>query len=321
MQKFYCLKSRDPSFRYRRYQAPGIRYKYPDGGWILLPEVDDYTLEEITPPCPMPHELNYGRQNISIDSKGNCTPTTVYMFPPKTGWEGHTNAPFRDLLIVNSAFNYTRLFPDPYAIKGFSTIWCSRWTSAYQVYVTDNTGTQRLILNASGFGLVIASFQVRPEYQKDCPPAKCKFTAFKKGAIVYEETRDICPEVERIVCNLQENYHTLLIKKEPDTEVVEVCDFTRDNDGSGNESRYPLPHNELNVYVLKNIQNSQGEYTDYRFVAKLASHEDCPPPIYEPLCTKKCPNNTCPVRCLSHVCCYNDKGVSIDKILLSEYNG
>lgn len=38
-------------------------------------------------------------------------------------------------------------------------------------------------------------------------------------------------------------------------------------------------------------------------------------------CGESCPENTCPVECLDHICCYSNEGSPIKEILLIDYDG
>jgi hypothetical protein len=169
------------------------------------------------------------------------------------------------------------------------------------------------------------------------PPTQCQFKVFKNGQIVHQETRAVCPTVEKIPCSLVGVPKTIEIKKTPYLDRVDLVNKSV-------EQIYLPPSNTpvlevkdlapqcLNVYLtyilapplLTSAIPSPG-FNPYQFIAQICSAPGCPPPEYQVTCDscgcESCPGDTCPVECNGVICCYNDYGTSVKEIPLANYCG
>lgn len=170
-------------------------------------------------------------------------------------------------------------------------------------------------------------------------PAPCPFvfTVTKNGAIVHQQTRAVCPEVEKIPCRLNEQVKTVEIAKIPYLERVEVIDWAYDvlvTPVGGYVYRNPIPSHCLNVYkngtavIIPPVLAAPANYLDgdfYGFIAQICSAPGCLPPQYQVLCEgcecQSCPDGTHPLICDDIVCCYGDDGKVVLEISKSDYCG
>jgi hypothetical protein len=337
MSNWYCIPSGCAEVVYQEYEPPKIRWRYGSEPWQEIIGADDYSLTQIESSCPgQPHELNYGRQNV-VFSGESCSPTNVTVFTPVRNWQGHTNAPFSNLRISAPSQGFEIIYPDPLTAPPLTKYWCSDQNFRTYFYVTDNTGTEKLLVSTAARGFAFINFGVRPDFVQNCPPSQCEFKVFKNGQIVHQETRAICPEVEKLPCRLSDLVKTIEIKKLPYLERVEVVPYQY--------STYrlpgvpapivqadPIPSQCLNIYnnaIYVVPPSGQGIYPDAipfdSFVAQICSASGCLPPEYQVICDcnncESCPGDTCPIECDGRICCYNDYGVSIKEIPLSNYCG
>jgi hypothetical protein len=200
-------------------------------------------------------------------------------------------------------------------------------------YVTDNTGTERLLVNTSGRGFAFIKFGVDPSYVQNCSPNQCQFKVFKNGQTIYNETRSTCPEVQKISCTLSEQNKAVKVNKLPYLERVEVVPYAYLNFGL-NVFQAAIPSNCLNIYnnlttTIIPLFNgfptpSNSSQANYNFVDQICSYPGCPPPQFDVICDcqcQSCPGDTCPIECGDHICCYNDYGVSVQTIPKANYCG
>lgn len=168
-------------------------------------------------------------------------------------------------------------------------------------------------------------------------PTTCTFEVFKKGQVIYTETRSVCPEVEKIPCHLNPQSKQIEIDKFPYLERVEVIPWGYENLGA-NVYRRNIPSNCLNIYknttptiiplpggIPTPSNSSIDQDFNYGFVTQICSYPGCPPPEYDVLCDscgcESCPDGTCAIECHGHICCYNNDGVSVKEIPLADYCG
>ena len=186
----------------------------------------------------------------------------------------------------------------------------------------------------------IIATPVENDYPLECRNSivnQCEFKVFKNGQIVHQETRAVCPEVEKIPCKLSDVRHSIEIKKLPYLEKVEVVPYAY--------SAYKLPGVPapivqadqipaecLNIYnnaIYVIPPSGQGIYPNGTpfdsFITQICSAPGCLPPEYQVICDcnncQSCPDGTCPIECNNHICCYNDYGVSVAQIPKSNYCG
>lgn len=167
---------------------------------------------------------------------------------------------------------------------------------------------------------------------------ECQFRiteTFDDGStkIRHQETRDICPTVQQFDCELGD-VKTITIKLDSfealfasdgsnfDNPLVEFFDINSEivNYFSGN------PDNCLLIWAVKRqfVDNAfhTGEIPVIRQIVQICSAPGCPSPQFNHQCfsdCEECPDNTCPVECGDHICCYDDNGKSIKEIPIENY--
>ena len=88
-----------------------------------------------------------------------------------------------------------------------------------------------------------------------------------------------------------------------------------------------IPRHCWNIYMVTYPLNIAGIITtdDVELVMQICT--DDPGTFERPIlevtcdCGESCPENTCPVECTDHVCCYSSDGISLKEIPLTNYNG
>jgi hypothetical protein len=165
----------------------------------------------------------------------------------------------------------------------------------------------------------------------------CRFKIFRQGVEVRQEVRATCPEVQVIPCSLDPTgIKSFKITKDRFISRVDVTNksvtqvFLPPSNTPVFEIK-DLPPECLNVYVASvvappfvasNLPSPGFELWDFK--AQICSMVGCPPPTYEVLCEdccESCPDGTCALECDGKICCYNDYGLSVREIELTNYCG
>lgn len=154
----------------------------------------------------------------------------------------------------------------------------------------------------------------------------CTLSIYKDEEIVYQETRNVCPEVERInnTCSSDNP-----IYKQVRTAPLGFIATSRREVNNRGESIGAIPDECRNIYnvgVTVSLSNIQTPVKDtglnYQLVGQYCSSVGCEPPTVkeEGKCCESCPNGTCPVTCNDHVCCYDQTtGNAVLEIPLENY--
>lgn len=160
----------------------------------------------------------------------------------------------------------------------------------------------------------------------------CKLTIALNGQTVHEETRDTCPDVEKLPCRLSEKRKEIKILKKPWVEGIEVINFARGisilRNGLPISFSSEIPKHCLNIYntnVSGSIIPLPNIYLEFDHIDQICSVPACPPPEYQVICDcdcRECPPNTCAVACDGYICCYDTStGFSVESIPSAEYCG
>ncbi len=221
----------------------------------------------------------------------------------------------------SNAMRISRDFP-------FQTAFVSLGSSSYLHFNTD-------------FLTAIDQIDIQLNRSDGLPDNCCTLKVFKDEEIVYQETRDICPQAEVLPCRLNPIRKVIRINKIPYLERVEVIDWAYQNYlGLLNPNDYGLlvvrqdiPPECLNVYknptttsiplpgVGVGISNTGQEAYDH--IEQVCSPIGCPPPEYQVICDcdcRECPPETCPVECTGQICCYDKStGIAVESIPIAEY--
>ena len=177
---------------------------------------------------------------------------------------------------------------------------------------------------------VITSIERKDGLPDNC--GKCLFVVTKEGQTVYQETRAICPEVEKLPCRLNDERKEVKIEKFAYLERAEVVPYFYQNFGLG-VFQAKIPDECLCIYknTLETIipqfygfpTPTNTVQNVYGYITQICSAPGCPPPEYQVLCDcndcENCPPDTCAVNCDGNICCYDNSGVSIKEIAVADY--
>ncbi|WP_036488034.1 hypothetical protein [Myxosarcina sp. GI1] len=321
MGNFHCIPESCGKVVYREYLPPVIRWKYPNEDWQEI-EGDDYAIEQEKGKCPTAYILKW---------RFRASPTRDWIIY-QTG-DSSFYPPFEDLQFI---------FDDRSGgiVTGFPLLSASYPKSRgnglwYFKYSWRENGTskrtfaqqfQSSLFQLEGTSEFI-SFERLDGELDNC--GNCIFTVYKNEQIVYQETRDVCPKVEKIDSRLSDVYKEVRVDKLSYLEGIEVVNYAKDILAVTNNFKSDIPSWCLNIYSTS-LQPSiipleAIKYLDARYIAQICSPPTLPPPSYEVICNcdscESCPDGTCPVECGGKICCYNDLGVSIKEIPLSNYCG
>ncbi len=300
----YCRIDDCARVAYQEYLPAVVRWRYPEEDWQEIQGADNYSIESVPPAflggqcpgtayyCTIEFFNNHeGRWKVASTNSG----FNLVMYQPVTGYEFE---------LLGGGYN-----PPRYYILG---VGASQTGAIVKHYFRFN-GTSQITLNGQGnltrTANALRNFKVifQSNNQEDTgtcgnPPDKCTFTIVNKGQIVHTETRNICPEVEKLSARLSPIQKQFEVKKQFDLETIEI-------------NQNSIPANCWNIY-LKSGDSST-------FVSQICSSAGNLPPVYQVICgcdrPESCPPNTCPVKCGNKVCCYGTNGVSVKSIDLSSY--
>jgi hypothetical protein len=310
MGNWHCISSSCATVHYREYLGGKIRWRYGSEAWQEIVG-DDYTIV-----------------TKFSDFKGGQCPEERYQAYCSIG----------NQRLVGTQLNGKITSIECYKFPG--NFYLNR---TYYIRLTNHLGQQ------SSFSLITANYEgnfskeLIPLYKlpgcKDEDLKECTFKVFKNGQVVYTETRAVCPEVQKIPCQLSTIEKQIEIEKIPYLDRVEVVDYAYDvrlsllvdssNYGFLVEKK-PIPSQCLNIYnnsitstIPTNVANTPENL--YLQIAQICSAPGCPPPEYQVICDcnncESCPDGTCVVECEGQICCYGSDGVSVKSIALENYCG
>jgi len=356
MGNWHCISSSCATVHYREYQGAKIRWRYGSEPWREI-NGDDYTFTDY-PQFPQTAPKAY-----RIWAKGKVltrVPPPPDTVPPQpirysSGQE--------ILCTVNTWFQSPIWSVKPVVNSAGSWLWevthtpvvggnqfqgnCVKQTISFNVGTPrSNGGLEGVEANTNVNAPAVASFydwylvEDTQVVLRNCVNQQnftCTFKVFKNGQIVYQETRNVCPEVQKIPCQLSAVNKQIEIKKLPYLERVEIRDqsintvFVSPIQAPLLDTK-PLPQNCYNVYktdilappLLSNFVPLPGVVNPYEYITQICSAVGCPPPEYQVICDcqcQTCPSDTCPIECGNYICCYNDYGVSVAQIPLVDYCG
>jgi hypothetical protein len=305
MGNWHCVTSSCAEVHYREYEPAKIRWRYGSEAWQEIIGANDYSTDLKVP--------NFTGGQCEGGYRVWCR------------WDGQrTVGRFIEGKITSVFCSVTRNSQGR--------------LSVYNIQVKNNKGSvvgganHYTELQSPGSNIVEIESYPAPNNCGDLPTT-CDFKVFKNNVLVYQETRSTCPEVEKIPCTLSTVNKVIEVNKLPYLERVEVVPYAYLNFGL-NVFQAPIPSNCLNIYnnlttTIIPLSNgfptpSNASQATYNFVDQICSYPGCPPPQFDVICDcqcQSCPGDTCPIQCGDHVCCYNDYGVSVQSIPLSDYCG
>jgi hypothetical protein len=334
MGNWHCISSSCATVHYREYLGGKIRWRYGAEPWQEIAG-DDYTTE-VKPSYTRDTYYNYlYRRPVGVANNnlvwsndivwaGSIRFNGIQSFRLKIIHKGKT------FYCPNNKYDTT--VRDKDGNIGSDPIFNQR-TADYYIEVVSQGVTTTIFRGSDGgqwaIGFVAAD---------GVPiPTVCLFKIFKKGVVVYTETRAVCPEVQKIPCQLSTIEKQIEIQKIPYLEKVEVVPYQYSAYKFPNlippiVQTDPIPSECLNIYnnaIFVIPPSGQGIYPNAKpfnsFIAQICSAPGCPPPEYQVICDcnncESCPDGTCAVECEGQICCYGSNGVSVKSIALENYCG
>lgn len=289
----FCNWARSSQVVWQEYSLPPvIRWRYQGEDWNEI-EGDDWETEQQKGQCcNLIYRVEISVDLVRFDRDPSHKPVLFNYIREGTN--------YRRPPTIYGQFLGTSFDNNQKRANGVSRAFNYNWRSCDGVKRTHPISTNS---NTSGWldsSISVKSIEVVGEGIDNC--GDCIFTVFKDKAVVHQETRDVCPEVEDPTCRLSDVYKRLEITKQPDIETIEI-------------NQNSIPNNCLNIY-LKSPEASE-------FIAQICSSANCPPPEYEVICgnndCESCPPNTCAIKCGSKVCCYGADGIAVKSIDRDRY--
>ena len=350
MGNFHCIPSTCARVVWREYLSPVVRWRYPGEEWKEI-EADYYQIDDQKPQFDYLERKRYkisakaivaervplNNDFPAVFNKGQII--TVFV---NNDWA----APIWGINLttdesgdnINVDLTYTsasggNLYGGYCKQRTVELVLSTRADRNRSVRIKKNPGSYIEPTIDLEIGLFDFQF-IESREVKACLnelPQKCTFTAVLKGALVYEETRDVCPEVEQLPCRLSDVRKSIKIEKQAYLERVEVVDYFYKNyvgllpliEGEGAVFQDPIPDECLNIYnnlttsIVPLFDNGLGTPTSaiqasYNFISQICSAPGCPPPQYNVICDcdELCPPNTCEKICGDYICCYDKNGIS-----------
>lgn len=331
---WHCIPSGCAEVVYREYLSSTIRWRYPGEDWRQIVGADNYTTAIIKKYClGVRYRLFFS--------------TAVIRNGVLDGWASFNRAidisvlaeaPFSNIRLVVQGMGAYSYAGEPVFHWAYNQNGISPDGSLARVYevVLNTTARQNVVIyRASPSGMRIDD--IRPmQDDSSCPP-DCLFKVIKQGSVVHQETREDCPEVEVLPCQLDKKTKSIKFNKLPYLERVEVRNQSIETIFVGSTDLPlikvdSLPDECLNVYksytlappVLSDFVPLPGVINFYEFIGQICSSPGCPRPEYEVICgceCEECPEGTCPIECRGVICCYDSSGKSVKQIELKNYCG
>ncbi len=310
MGNFHCIPSSCGTVTYREYLPPVVRWRYPGEEWQEI-EGDDYAIETTSDELPTDKYIfwrasvlisRFGktyRKEISVRQRGSSNSSSIPVGKPLFETASPSaNSGGKDRLYID--------YDPPNPITWYHDFGRYNYPISWEFYDICIVNRADAISCENGTQ----------------PISNCKFTITNNSQIIHQETRDTCPEVEKLPCRLSEKVNKIKVEKISYYQGIEIVNFARDTIFT-----VEIPQNCLNIYNT-NLQLSiiplPDIYPDYNFVDQICSFPGCPPPKYEVICDcndcESCPENTCAVECEGNICCYDKiTGKSIKSIPIDNY--
>lgn len=332
MGNWHCIPSSCVTVHYREYQGAKIRWRYPNESWQEI-EGDDFTVKKLLYQGTGFYNVKVKFERYNFNCSWSDDPYNVPFGPNYPyGAGGDFYGPI---------YNVRLATPATYGCGGFLAIevLCHGvgGNASYQRSSNPVWINKRLLDNNQPGLRSIKEWFAKPWDGKNVE-GNCTFTVTKNGQTVYTETRAVCPEVEKIPCQLNTVNKQIEIKKLPFLEKVEIVPYQYSAyklpgvPGPINQAD-PIPAQCLNIYnnaIYVIPPNPDAvKYPNATpfdsFVTQICSAPGCPPPEYQVICDcnscESCPDGTCPVECDGQICCYSSDGISVKAIASNNYCG
>lgn len=309
------------------YLSAQIRYREQGKEWVYV-DGDDYSLEQETMRCQTSYEFSYRlRPADFFDWDYKSTRTTEDRFPPfddfKFIFDANNGEDAEGFPILRAGVTNKRAKGDWYFSYSYHDVYGNK------LYFRSPSSLKRSYFNAEGTAEWLGA--AREDGEPDnC--GQCILTITRVGQIIFEQTFDECPEVEKLDRSLGEPVK-LDIETSP-LGFIEVTNTHQSFDADDDDIEQ-IPDECWDVYnVIPSIPigfsptaydaSSPGATRINKFIGQYCSTKGSPRPevdYQEGSCDKceSCPENTCPVTCGDRVCCYGNDGVAVKSISLENY--
>lgn len=330
MGNSHCISSSCATVHYRKYEPPKIRWRYENEPWQEIIGADNYSLEQPKGQCcDLIYRVEVTTYLVRFDRNPSYTPVKFSYIREGTNY---ASPPIIYGRVLGLEYNNTQK-----RINGVSRTFFINWMSCSGVQRNSQISSNSDITGWDDSRTSITSITVVGSRLDNC--GGCVFKVLKNEQTVYTETRAVCPEVQKIPCQLSTVNKQIEIKKLPFLEKVEVVPYQYSayklpGIGAPINQADPIPSQCLNVYnnaiyVIPPDPDAV-KYPNAEpfnsFIAQICSASGCPPPEYEVICDcitcESCPNGTCPVECDGQICCYDTAtGKAVQTIALANYCG
>lgn len=297
----FCDWAKNSQVVWREYLPPVIRWRYEGKQWQEI-EGDNYQTSTSVGVCPADYQAFGTFINLNIN-QGGCREIVYWRTKEATNgaevesWQPAFISPF---YVGCPTKNNSYVSIQKISKAQFDSRYMPNLSGVQIFHGKESDNCVRAGSQSLGYDFKLIDVKRVDGFPDDC--GDCTLTITKTGEIIYEETSDTCPEVEKLPCRLSNVYRSIEINKQLNIEAIEI-------------NQDSIPSSCLNIY-LKSSTNSE-------FVAQICSSPNCPPPEYEVICEKNdcepCPPNTCAIKCGSKVCCYGADGMAVKSIDLNRY--
>lgn len=343
MGNFHCISSSCATVVYREYLPPRVRWRYQGEAWQEI-TANDYSTEYESNPV----EGATDRKFYDFYAKFIVQGSNHYAYNDgDLGYaksSGSVQAPIYDLSFRPSAVEVLFELVETRNNNGICFKQTVRPTAlalagnqAFRIITADSTSREVGMVESIGFFdfSFIENTDNTPQPCNNTIPNNCIFTITLNDEIVYQETRDTCPEVEILPCRLSDIRKEIKIGKIPYLERIEVVPYGYQNLGLAVYQAI-IPDECLNIYknetvtIIPQVEGfptpTNSAQSTYGYITQICSPEGCPPPEYQVICNcddcESCPENTCSVECEGNICCYDKTtGKSIKSIPIDNYCG
>ena len=343
MGNFHCVPSGCAEVVYQEYLPSVVRWRYPNESWQEISGANNYSVQQTKGQCPIRYkfEILYARsRSLSPGFEWSQTGKGV-----TTG-----NGPISNIYIKNLTTGqiYKDVVSNPSFVNnttstGYSTEFINTGVitsnGTWAVFWTEENGVEKNLSLANVPGYRAYGFTTLVANQPD--NCACFFKVTKNGAIVYQESRSVCPEVEKLPCRLSDVTKRIEIRKLPYLERVDVVPYEYATYRQPGISSAPIPIVQANdipdeclniyknaIYVIPPLEEALKDPNSIpfdSFVTQICSAPGCLPPEYQVLCDscgcESCPPGTRPITCGEAVCCYGSDGKVVKEIPIENYCG
>lgn len=329
-----------------------IRYKYLGEDWVEI-EGDDYTLEGQNIGDTIEIPFYFVEFEATVNGRFPFTASQPVIFNDGETINCRTSGSYPDIDISNITVG---IKSSSYYVINVNFIQNSSFNNTGRVQNTDcfyrnidirgNVNepennqllSARLSDNVRVGGANLRNFRLVEDTSKPSLICKstaneCTFKIYKCGQLVYEETREDCPEVEKDNCILDyssqetidltiDPFNTLFVA----SGVIDISDVLNIFNII-NSALNGLPFsNSFTDYLRNQLDGNNDEcviiftffgLSTINIERQFCSSCNCPPPQITVDCDfNQCPDNTyCEIDCGSYICCYDQQGYVLDTII------